>query len=160
MTAEQYVQKLNELSVKKLEGLREILNLTEKQGAVIVEDNIDELQNNIDAKQKQMDMIDELDQAFEVYFGRLKSILGVTSLEDVKMADLNGTAQLKQVVTSIYSITKQIQSLEGENNNKVRDILNNLSAEIRQVKQGKIVNNGYNIGSKLPQQSFYFDKKK
>lgn len=160
MNADQYIQKLLELSEKKLNGLRQILKLTEEQSNVITEDNADELQRIIDLKQQQMDIIDEFDQAFEVYYSRLRSVLGVQSLEEIRMSELNGAAELKQIVTIIYDITKQIQSLEGMNNKKVKDILNRLSSEIRQVKQGQVVNNGYNIGSKLPQQSYYFDKKK
>lgn len=160
MNADQYIQKLLELSEKKLNGLRQILKLTEEQSNVITEDNADELQRIIDLKQQQMDIIDEFDQAFEVYYSRLRSVLGVQSLEEIRMSELNGAAELKQIVTTIYDITKQIQSLEGMNNKKVKDILNRLSSEIRQVKQGQVVNNGYNIGSKLPQQSYYFDKKK
>ena len=160
MNADQYIQKLLELSEKKLNGLRQILKLTEEQSNVITEDNVDALQNIIDLKQQQMDIIDELDQAFEVYYSRVKSVLGVKSLEEIRMSELNGAAELKQIITTIYDIIKHIQSLEGVNNKKVRDILNRLSGEIRQIKQGQVVNNGYNIGSKLPQQSYYFDKKK
>lgn len=160
MTADQYIQKLMELSEKKLLGLREILKLTEHQSTIITEDSAEQLHEIIDLKQQQMDMIDEADQAFEVYYQRLKSLLGVQSLEDIKMADLNGTAELKQIVTTIYDITKQIQNLESSNNRKVRDILNKLSGEIRQIKQNQMVNNGYNIGAKLPPQSYYFDRKK
>ncbi len=160
MIAEQYIQKLYELSVKKLEGLRQILKLTNEQRNVITEDNIEELQRIIDLKQQKMDAIDELDQAFEVYYSRLKSLLGVESLEEIKMADLTGAAELKQIITTIYDMTKEIQNIENINNKKVRDILDKLSGEIRQIKQNQMVNNGYNVGAKLPQQSYYFDKKK
>lgn len=160
MNADQYILKLLELSEKKLNGLRQILKLTEEQSNVITEDNVDELQKIIDLKQQQMDIIDELDQAFEVYYSRVKSVLGVKSLEEIRMSEINGAAELKQIITTIYDITKQIQTMEGMNNKKVRDILNTLSGEIRQIKQGQVVNNGYNIGAKLPQQSYYFDKKK
>ncbi|WP_313563082.1 flagellar protein FlgN [Ruminiclostridium cellobioparum] len=160
MNADQYIQKLLELSEKKLSGLRQILKLTEEQSNVITEDNVEELQRIIDLKQQQMDIIDELDQAFEVYYSRVKSVLGVQSLEEIRMSELNGAAELKQIITTIYDITRQIQNLESVNNKKVKEILNRLSSEIRQIKQGQVVNNGYNIGGKMPQQSYYFDKKK
>ncbi|EMS70390.1 flagellar protein FlgN [Ruminiclostridium cellobioparum] len=160
MNADQYIQKLLELSDKKLNGLRKILKLTEEQSNVITEDNTEELQRIIELKQQQMDMIDELDQAFEVYYSRLKSLMGVQSLEELKMSELNGASELKQIVTSVYDIIKQIQKLEDLNNKKARDILDKLSSEIRQIKQAQKVNNGYNMGGNLPQQSYYFDKKK
>lgn len=160
MNSDQYIQKLLELSDKKLNGLRKILKLTEEQSNVITEDNTEELQRIIELKQQQMDMIDELDQAFEVYYSRLKSLMGVQSLEELKMSELNGASELKQIVTSVYDIIKQIQKLEDLNNKKARDILDKLSSEIRQIKQAQKVNNGYNMGGSLPQQSYYFDKKK
>lgn len=160
MNADQYIQKLLELSYKKLEGLKEILKLTEHQSEIITEDNVEELHEIINLKQQQMDMIDEVDQAFEVYYQRLKSILGVQSLEEVRITQLAGAAELKQIVATIYQTTKHIQNLESINSNKVRDVLNKLSNDIRQVKQGKMVNSGYNIAEKLPQQSYFFDKKK
>lgn len=160
MNADQYIQKLLELSEKKLDGLRMILKLTEEQSNIITEENTEELQRIIDLKQQQMDTIDELDQAFEVYYSRLKSLLGIQSLEEIRMSELTGAAELKQIITTIYDITRQIQNLESLNNKRVRGILNRLSGEIRQVKQNQMVNNGYNIGAKLPQQSYYFDKKK
>ncbi len=159
MTADQYVQKLLELSQKKLEGLRHILRYTEEQSDVITEDKIEELEKIIDLKQQEMNSIDELDEAFEVYYTRLKSMLGVQSIEEIKMSELAGAAELRQIVTSIYEMTKQIQNLEIRNNKKLRESLNQLSAEIRQVKQGQMINNGYNMGGKMPQQS-YFDQKK
>lgn len=159
MTAEQYIQKLQKLSEKKMEGLRNILKLTQKQSSVITEDSIEELQKIIDLKQNEMDKIDELDQAFEVYYSRLKSMMGIQSLEEIRMSELNGSTELKQTITSIYELTKSIQMLENSNNNKVREILNKLGSEIKQIKQGQVINNGYNIGGKLPPQS-YFDTKK
>jgi len=160
MTAEQYIQKLFELSEKKLDSLRVILKLTQEQSDIIAEENTEELQRIIDQKQEQMVAIDELDEAFEVYYSRLKSLLGIQSLEEVRISELKGAAELKQIVTTIYDITKQIQNLEIINNKKVRDILNKLSGEIRQVKQSKMINNGYNMGNKLPQPSYFFDIKK
>lgn len=159
MTAEQYIQKLQKLSEKKMEGLRNILKLTQEQSSVITEDSIEELQKIIDLKQNEMDKIDELDQAFEVYYSRLKSMMGVQSLEEIRMSELTGATELKQTITTIYELTKSIQMLENSNNNKVREVLHKLGSEIKQIKQGQVINNGYNIGGKLPPQS-YFDTKK
>lgn len=160
MTAEQYIQKLIELSTKKLTGLKEILSLTVTQSSVIAEDNADELQRIIDLKQQQMNMIDELDDAFNVYYSRLKSLLGVQSIEEIKMTQLQGSIELKNIITTIFETIKKIQAIESENNNMVKAIIAKLSQDIKQVNQAKMVNNGYNVGAKLPQQSYYIDKKK
>lgn len=160
MTPEQYIQKLTDLSLKKSDSMKKILILTKKQSEVITEDSIDELQNLIDIKQKLIDDINELDDAFEVYFSRLKSILGIESMEEVHISDYGEVVQLQRTIKTIFETIKEIQNVENENNVKARDVLESLGGQIRQVKQGKIANNGYNIGGKLPQQSYYFDTKK
>lgn len=160
MTPEQYIQKLTELSLKKLDNMKEILNLTKEQSEVITEDSINELQNIIDLKQKLIEEINELDDAFEVYFSRLKSVLGVERIEEISISKYQGTERLQQTVKLIFDTTKEIQAAENENSTKAKKVLDSLGGQIRQVKQGKIANNGYNIGGKLPQQSYYFDTKK
>lgn len=160
MTPEQYVQKLIEISEKKLDSIREILNLTREQATVITEDSADEIQRLIGLKQIQIDLIDELDSAFEVYYSRLKSVLGVESIEEIRLRQIQGAAELKQIVATILNTTKEIQKLEIENKNKVQAIVDKLASDIRRVRQSKVANNGYNAGAKLPQPSYFFDKKK
>ncbi|HEY5586486.1 MAG TPA: flagellar export chaperone FlgN [Ruminiclostridium sp.] len=160
MTPEQYIQKLIELSKKKLDGINEILNLTKQQSIIISEDSANELDGLIELKQFQMDMIDELDKSFEVYYARLKSILGVQSIEEIKMKQLQGAAELKQIITTIFDKTKQIQSLEIENKNNVQAIVNKLASDIKRIRQSKMANNGYNVAAKQPRPSYFFDKKK
>jgi len=160
MTPEQYIQKLIEVSEKKLDSLREILNITKEQAIVINEDNTTEIERLIALKQLQIDMIDELDKPFEVYYSRLKSLLGVQSIEEIKAIQLQGAAELKQIVTAIFNITKQIQSLEIENKIKVQAIVTKLSNDIKRIRQSKVANNGYNVAANLPKPSYFFDKKK
>ncbi|EPR14354.1 flagellar protein FlgN [Ruminiclostridium papyrosolvens] len=160
MAPEQYIQKLTELSLKKSDNMKKILTLTKRQSDVITEDSINELQNLVDVKQKLIDEINELDDAFEVYYSRLKSILGIESMEEVSISEYNEVVRLQQTIKTIFDTIKEIQAAENENNMKARGVLDSLGGQIRQVKQGKIANNGYNIGGKLPQQSYYFDTKK
>lgn len=160
MTPEQYIKKLIELSEKKLNGIYEILNLTNKQSGIICEDSAEELNKLISLKQIQIDLIDELDKSFEVYYARLKSTLGVQSIEEIRLAQIKGSAELKQIITLIFDKTKQIQSLEIDNKNRVQDIVNKLANDIRRIKQSKVANNGYNVAAKMPEPSYYFDKKK
>ncbi|AEY64393.1 flagellar protein FlgN [Clostridium sp. BNL1100] len=160
MTPEQYIQKLTELSFKKSDNMKKILDLTKKQSQVITEDSINELQSLIDIKQKLIDEINELDDAFEVYYSRLKSILGIESMEEVSISKYHEAVRLQKTIKTIFDTIKEIQVAEKENNLRARGVLDSLGGQIRQVKQGKVANNGYNIGGKLPQQSYYFDTKK
>jgi len=160
MTPEQYIPKLIELSKKKLSGINELLILTKEQSAIISEDSADELNRLIDLKQCQINIINEVDEAFEVYYSRLKSILGVQSIEEMKMRQLQGAAELKQIVTTIFKTIKQIQSIEIDNKNNAQAIANKLANDIRRIKQSKMANNGYNVAANQPQPSYFYDKKK
>lgn len=160
MTPEEYIHKLMELSQQKLAGINEILDLTKQQAEIICEDNLEELNRLIGLKQLQIDSIDELDNAFEVYYSRLKSLLGVQSLEEIKMSQLPGAAELKQTVARIFSTAREIQRLEIDNKRKVEEALNKLAKEIRTVRQSKMVNNGYNTAAQLPKPSYFIDTKK
>lgn len=160
MLPEQYIQKLIEISDKKLNIIKEILELTKIQSEIIDENSADKINRLIDLKQQQIDLIGELDQAFEVYYGRLKSVLGVQSIDEIDMAQFTEATQLKRIVTEISNTISQIQKLEIENKNKVQDVLDKLASEIRKVKSHKMVNNGYNIAGKLDTPSYFIDKKK
>lgn len=160
MTPEQYIQKLIEISEKKLDCIREILKLTNEQSNVISEDSAEEIERLIGLKQLQIDMINELDKAFEVYYARLKSILGVQSIEEIRIRQIQGAAELKQIITTIFNTSKQIQSLEVENKNRVQAIVTKLGDDIKRVRLSRVANNGYSVAAKLPQQPYFFDKKK
>jgi len=160
MTPEQYVQKLIEISKKKQQSLLQILNLTKDQTAVIAEAEADEIERLIQSKQLLIDNINEMDAEFEVYYSRLKSILNIQSIEEVKETQIQGAAELKQIVTAIVSAIKQIQSLEIENKKKAEEVVNNLASDIRRIKQSKVANNGYNVAARMPRPSYFFDQKK
>lgn len=160
MTPEQYIQKLIELSEKKLDGLNEILNLTKRLSKIINEDYADKINRLIKLKQQQISLIDKLNNEYEVYYSKLKSLLGVQSIDEVAITQFKGITELKKNITAINDTIKQIQSLDTENKNKAEEIVDNLAGRIRRLKQHKMVNNGYNIAAKLPRPSYFFDKKK
>lgn len=160
MMPEQYVQKLTEISNKKQESLFQILKLTKEQTAVIAEAKADEIERLIQSKQLQIDYINELDTEFEVYYSRLKTVLNIQSLDEIKENQIQGVKELKQIVTIILNTIRQIQSLEIDNKNKAEEVVNNLAADIRRIKQSKIANNGYNVASRMPSPSYFIDQKK
>lgn len=160
MTPEQYIRKLTEISIKKQGSLSEMLKLTKQQASAIAEAEAEEIERLIQSKQVHIDKISEMDTEFEVYYSRLKTVLNIQSLDEIKEKQIQGAVELKQVVTVIVTTIKQIQSLEIENKNKAEEVVNNLARDIRRVKQGKIANNGYNVALKLPSPSYFIDKKK
>lgn len=160
MTAAEYIQKLTGISMQKLNSMNEILELTKKQENVITEDSLNNMQEIINQKQALIDSINKLDENFDVYYTRLKSVLGVTNLEHVPASQVPGVVELKKIINSIFHIMEQIQKLEKENKDKADELLNNLGQQIKKVNQNKLINNSYNGIYKQPQTSYYFDTKK
>ena len=161
MTPSEYITKLTEISQKKIVILKEILILTKRQSENIQEDCLDTLKYIVEEKQRFMDDVDKLDDAFEVYFKRLKSTLGIESLDKLTSnANIGDTATLKNHIQEIFNLLNQIDLLDKDNNEKGKTLMTKLSTEIKKVNQKKIINNGYKPASSMPQQSLYFDTKK
>lgn len=161
MTPSEYITKLTEISQKKIVILKEILILTKRQSENIQEDCLDTLKYIVEEKQRFMDDVDKLDDAFEVYFKRLKSTLGIESLDKLTSnAKIGDTATLKNHIQEIFNLLNQIDLLDKDNNEKGKTLMTKLSTEIKKVNQKKIINNGYKPASSMPQQSLYFDTKK
>jgi len=76
-TPEGYIQRLVEISKKKMDCLKSILSLTRAQTEAISEEGMDGLQSLIDQKQSKIDEINGLDEEFNACFTALKQKLGV-----------------------------------------------------------------------------------
>lgn len=166
-TPEMYIERLDELLQKKKQKLQEIFALTEKQTDSITENGLDNLNKLIEEKQKKIDEIDKLDEEFGTYFLRLKSILGISRLDQLDVSKLEGTAvtgakQLKSLTAEIMEIIRSISEKEQVNNQKSKNLLGEFGSEIRKINQGKKTNNAYNAykSGSASAPSFFLDKKK
>jgi hypothetical protein len=161
---EKYFSRLNELMQAKKNILTEILALTKAQTDTITEDSLDDLKKLIDEKQKKIDKMLELDDDFETYFGRLKSILGISKLSELDAAKLDaasaeGAAVLKRTIAEIMELATGISELEKINSQKSNKLLDHFGEEIRKISQSKRANMAYKpIQPAAP--SYFIDKKK
>ena len=161
---EKYMERLNELLQKKKQKLQEILSLTQKQTDAITEDGLNSLKKLIDEKQQKIDEIDKLDEEFGTYFLRLKSILGISRLDQLDASKLEGAAvagakQLKSLTAEIMKTIQNISEIEQVNNQKSNNLLGVFSSEIRKINLGKKANNAYkSVPNSAP--SYFLDKKK
>lgn len=164
MTPEKYINRLNELLLKKRVLLLDILELTQAQTGAITEDGLESLNNLISSKQVKIDGIDKLDDEFGTYYQRLKSTLGITHLDQLDTGKLDGNAsegakQLKGLTVEILDIIRRIKDIEEENNHKSNRLMEQFGSEIKKINQGKKANNAYNPGP-FKTQSYFVDKKK
>ncbi len=164
LSLEKYIERLNELINIKKALLLDILALTADQSGVIEEDSLDTLGNLIEEKQRKIDEINKLDEEFDTYFLRLKSVLGISRLDRLDASKLEGSAcsgakQLKAVTAEILDIIQRIGALEKENEDKSKRLLGTFGDEIKKINQGKKVNHAYAPGLNKTT-SYFIDKKK
>jgi hypothetical protein len=159
MSPEKYIQRLNEILQKKILLLQDILVLTKAQAEVINEDEIDSLNKLIDKKQTKIDVVNELDEEFNVYFQRLKSSLGVKSIAGLDASGLEGAKELKDVTAEILNLINRISELEKQNTGNGKSLLDHLGGEIKKINQNKKVSSAYSPGP-VSVPSYFIDKKK
>ncbi len=161
---EKYIERLNELLLKKKALLSEILTLTQTQTGVITEEGLDSLNELINNKQLKIDSIDKLNEEFEIYYSRFKAALGISNLEQLDAAGLGGAAstgarRLKGLTAEIMDLIRQISEIEKVNSKKSNELREQLGKELKKINQGKKVNNAYNP-EPYNTPSYFLDKKK
>jgi|BioPla2DNA2_1021312.scaffolds.fasta_scaffold79896_2 hypothetical protein len=159
MKAEEYIQRLTDISSKKVTLLDEILLFTKSQNEVIKGQRFDEMDQLLKERQKRMDAVDKLDEQFVVYSERLKEILSLSSLEELPKHDLPGTAELKRVVDSISQILRKTKEIDDENTALVKDEMKVTQGQIKNANNHKLVTGAY-YPNQNSGQSYFFDKKK
>lgn len=156
---ERYVERLIEILEKKYGFLETMLRLTQEQAKVIGDDNIDALEKLITQKQAQIDLINKLDEEFDIYYKRFKSCLGVKSLNDYRGSEVKGIRELKEITSRIMGTVEKISELESDNSLKAKKILENTGKELKNINQGKQVSRAYKPAPSSSSSSYFIDKK-
>ena len=150
---------MNEILEKKKALLQDMLSSTEAQTAVIASESLDALQGLVAEKQQKIDAIDKLDEDFGVYFERLKTTLKVRLLEDIDPYAFPAAGKLKGITAEIIELVGNISKIEKQNSEKSKKLLDTIGSKIKQLNQGKQINNAYNPAPQSAS-SFFMDKKK
>ena len=149
-----------ELLTRKKQLLGDMLDLTKTQTGVIAAGTLDELQKLIDEKQQRIDEIDKLDADFKVYFESLKIAFGINKLNELNAAGNPQARQLKQITSEVLELVVEISAVEKVNSEKSKRLLDELGTQIKNVNQGKKINNAYSKPASANPSSFFMDKKK
>ena len=159
MKAEEYIQRLIDISSKKISLLDEILLFTRSQNEVIKGQRFDEMDQLLKERQKRMDAVDKLDEQFVVYSTRLKEILSISSFEELPQHNLPGMAELKRAVDSISQNIKKTKEIDDENTALIKDEMKVTQGQIKNANNHKRVTGAY-YPNQNSGQSYFFDKKK
>lgn len=158
-SVEKCIVLMNEGLKKKNRYLQDLYELTVEQTSAISSEDIEGLNRLVGSKQEKIDAIDKLDEEFKLNFKRLKSMLGVSSLDGIDAGRIEGARELKDRVADILSIVKKISDLEGLNSAAAKKLLNSLGNEVKKLNQGLKISNVY-APVKIERSSYFIDKKK
>ncbi len=158
LTPEEYVQRLTEISQKKLNMLIRIKNITRQQSEAIEKEDVDALNYLINNKAEIMQKVDELDDQFELYFEGFKTVLNVTSLDQIT-TPYNGLPQLKGTVTRVFNILKETMQIDEKNCKTAKELKEKIAREIRKINMSKVANRAY-MQQPIQPSAIYVDRKK
>ena len=159
MILDDYMQRLIRILSEKINLLKQILDLTNTQSLAIEDEDIGKLESLVAEKQKKIDEVDRLDKEFDVFFLRLKSVLNIKSMDELKAGEVPGAFKLLKAVEEVVAIVEKISEMEARNNKKAKNLLYRLGEEIKKINQRKKANQAYAPGHAKPQAHF-IDKKK
>ena len=159
MAPEEYIKRLIEISGEKLERFGRLHKLTQSQSGAIEAEDLGLLEGLVAEKQVEINEINKLDEEFDVYFRRLKGVLGGESLDRVTNADIKSAKELKRIVAAIMDSAREIEALEKQNSEDARRLLDKFGGEIKRINQGIKASSAY-IPEPAKPPSYFIDKKK
>ncbi|MPM83674.1 hypothetical protein SDC9_130743 [bioreactor metagenome] len=153
------ISKLQSLLEQKKTSMESIHKLTLAQKADIDKNQGENLSRFIDEKQKEIDMIEGIDQAFAEIYQLMKSKLKVDTLDSIDAESYPQLKIVKKITGEILDLAGDIMKLEEENKGRVSDLIDGIKRQLKTVKLGKKSLKAYetpnvNVGG------VYIDRKK
>ena len=136
-------RQMNVILRRKLTSLREIKNLSEQAFGYINEEDIELLNNTIEAKQKLIHEVDHLDKLFLMEFDKLKSDLGLASIEDLHMSQSPELGELRGNTAEILGLLQKIFSFDEKINREVAKLREGITAELTRIRKQKHISTLY-----------------
>ena len=160
METQNYLVRLIEVSNKKYKLLEDMLQTYLLQTESLGDNNHESLEEQVQNRQTIMDEVDKLDEQFHVYTERLKTTLGIQSLDELSRFSIPGRSELKDIVGRISHMLESLSGLHSKTEKRMQEILLSTRSQIRQVTVSKQMNRAYQPVSTMPPPSVFFDKKK
>jgi len=155
-----YVTRLIQVSTAKYGLLEKMFHTYERQ--LFALSNGDETLHTavVDERAHLIAEIDKLDEQFHVYTERLKSTLGIHSLEELSTFDLPGRTELKSIVVLITALLGELNGKHAAVTGLIEQAADAAGVQALQVTRSKAVSRAYQPGYTMPPPSVFFDKKK
>lgn len=153
------IEELIYISKQKKALMQNIFDLTNRQKEFLKLNKIQTVIKQIDLKDKYISEVDKLDMRFYNLFSKLKSNLGIDSIDKIDTIKYPQMRELKKVVAEILKLTEEIQTVDNGNIDDLKKDIGALSNKLKGVRQGKKVSNAYGAYKKQVT-SIFLDKKK
>jgi len=156
------LRELINLTDNKIKHLNDILDITSKQKEAIAEQDIDMLSKYVQQKQEHIDIINELDEKFQIIYESIRDKLQKDgSRHDTALSDEEAIlyGEFRKKVRDAHYIVRTIFGLEKENNENTNKIMEDLKEKIRAINVGQKGYKAYKSSPTLTD-GIYVDKKR
>ena len=158
-----YITILSDSLKKKMDVLRDILNLTKEQGQILSEQDtekmdVDGFDSIVEKKDELLKEMQELDNGFDSVYKKIGKILA-----DNKDTYKSEILQIQNLIRAITDIGMELESLEQKNKTKFNTYIRNKRHSINDFKQSNRVATSYyqNMSNQHREwQSHFLDQKK
>ena len=158
--ARDIILKLVKINLEKGDKLDNLLELTKLQSVDLSSNSLNSLLDHIHQKQEVMNNIDELDKRFYHNFVELKTILGVSSIQDIKIEEYPEISQLKESVARIMDKLTAIEGLDKANIKTVNEEIDKVKGDMKTLSSQTRARKGYASAYKSDSPGFFIDGKK
>jgi len=153
------VDNLVKLSNGKMFLLKQLLILAEQQSKNIESGEAEKLDKIIKQKQGIMTKIDVLDEEFLGKYDLLKKNVVWETLEGLPPSEKSKIKELQDKIAEIYFLTEKLQKIDRANVEKLKRNLQSVQTEIRKVKEGRKITQGYS-NKNIGEISIFVDERK
>ena len=155
-----YISVLHDSLSRKVEIVKEILELTKEQSRILSAQDMDSdrFDDIIDEKGVRIDEMLEIDKGFNVTFERVRDIL-----QNNKEEYRSQIIEMQNFIRVITDMSVELESLEQSNKNKFNEFLHNKRKEIKEFNQSNTTAASYyrNMSNQHQSwQTYFLDKKK
>ena len=143
IAADKTLREMNAIMRRKITLLNDMRDLSEQAGNYIDEESVGLLQNLLDAKQELIREVDRLDRMFLTQFNDVKTMLGVSSLEELSLTYSPELGDLRDNTSAICDLLNKIYEFDKKFNGDIRKLRDSVAADLTRIRRQKQISRLY-----------------
>lgn len=144
---EQYLGMLENSLKEKKTILRELIQLSEKQREIVINENVewDAFDKIVDEKGSLIEKLDTLDSGFDSVFGRIKEEIGVN-----KNIYKDSIQRIQKLITEVTDESTSLMAIEERNREQITNGFKEAKQKLNQgMVSNRVANNYYKAMSRV-----------